>query len=298
MALNLIKKTLKILEKYNLKYTINTNGTLITKDVVEVFKAYDFNVTISLDGFKMIHDTNRKVLGYKGSYDLVIKSINLLKENNIKFIIEATFHPNNLLNGTTPYKVALYLSKFSKIFTIGLASNFSTNIERIQEDLHEIAIIYLGDYLVRSLYELVKDNPLYIEDAIYRFVSMITNGVFTPFRCHFFRMLSVTPNGDIYPCNLLITELKGRIGNIMSNSLKEITDNYQKLVRKMLSEVLIEDYPEYLFEFCPLEEALRSKPRVKHILRIIYDNLLLTLYEIIKTDKLFLIKENLEKFKK
>ena len=52
---------------YNVKgikkilFTMTTNGTLMTEDVIEFLVKYEFNLMISLDGDKKSHDINRRL---------------------------------------------------------------------------------------------------------------------------------------------------------------------------------------------------------------------------------------------
>lgn len=43
----------------DVKYSLTTNATLLTDDMIDFFKRYGVEVTISLDGPKEIHNSNR-----------------------------------------------------------------------------------------------------------------------------------------------------------------------------------------------------------------------------------------------
>jgi uncharacterized protein len=60
-----------------------TNGTLIDKHI-DTIKKHNYRLQISLDGPKELHDKNRIYRGSdKGSFDDIIKNIQLCKENKI-----------------------------------------------------------------------------------------------------------------------------------------------------------------------------------------------------------------------
>ncbi|PID71052.1 MAG: hypothetical protein CR985_01665 [Flavobacteriales bacterium] len=63
-------------------FFIQTNGTLITKEWVELFEKYDLNIGVSLDGNKKQNNKNRVYHSGKGSYNDVIRGIQFLRENN------------------------------------------------------------------------------------------------------------------------------------------------------------------------------------------------------------------------
>lgn len=59
-----------------LSFTITTNGTMLTEEIMEFLVGNDFYVTISLDGPKEIQDKNRVMAGGKnGSFEVVFEKV-------------------------------------------------------------------------------------------------------------------------------------------------------------------------------------------------------------------------------
>jgi len=87
---------LKSIEDENLqvKISIQTNGILIDDEWCKIFKDYNLNIGISLDGPKETNDTNRVNFKGNGTYDEVVKGIEICKNNNIKFGILSVVNPN------------------------------------------------------------------------------------------------------------------------------------------------------------------------------------------------------------
>ncbi len=72
-----LKNMIKFLYHRN-PCTINTNGSLMTKNFIEHIIKYDVkNISISLDGFPEVHDHFRNK---KGLFDQIVKNINCLNE--------------------------------------------------------------------------------------------------------------------------------------------------------------------------------------------------------------------------
>ena len=68
----------------NTSITINTNGTLINAEVIEILKqAENLNVAISLDGPQKINDACRKYHSGLGTYEDILKARHLLQVNGI-----------------------------------------------------------------------------------------------------------------------------------------------------------------------------------------------------------------------
>lgn len=59
-------------------FSLTTNATLLTEEMVDWFGAHRFALTVSMDGPKALHDANRKTVGGKGTYDLVARKVRML----------------------------------------------------------------------------------------------------------------------------------------------------------------------------------------------------------------------------
>ena len=59
-------------------FTLTTNATLLTEQIVDWLDAHRFGLTVSMDGPKALHDRNRKTVGGKGSYDAVAAKARML----------------------------------------------------------------------------------------------------------------------------------------------------------------------------------------------------------------------------
>ncbi|TLX26750.1 4Fe-4S cluster-binding domain-containing protein [Chryseobacterium indologenes] len=67
--------------KVNFRYNLQTNGILLNEDIVNSLEKLRVDIGVSLDGPKEVNDKNRFYHNGKGSYDDVIKGINVLLNN-------------------------------------------------------------------------------------------------------------------------------------------------------------------------------------------------------------------------
>jgi uncharacterized protein len=102
---NTIYKTIEIIEKkYPSKkfhYSVTTNGTIITEDIIRIAKKYNMSLLISIDGIEEITNQNRPFLiGKRNTFKIVIDNSARLKTNNISFNFRATIvaGQNNMLD--------------------------------------------------------------------------------------------------------------------------------------------------------------------------------------------------------
>ncbi|WDV45619.1 Cys-rich peptide radical SAM maturase CcpM [Clostridiaceae bacterium M8S5] len=63
----------------NITYTVTTNGTLLTLEVIEFLVNNDFSLLISLDGHKDCQDSKRKFVNGKGTFDTIIKNLRTIQ---------------------------------------------------------------------------------------------------------------------------------------------------------------------------------------------------------------------------
>lgn len=79
----LIKECVKYTKEIydgKVNYTITTNGSLLTDDVIAFLVEKEFNVIVSLDGYKDNHDQNRVDINGNPTFDKVISNIKKLYE--------------------------------------------------------------------------------------------------------------------------------------------------------------------------------------------------------------------------
>jgi len=193
IGINSIRKIIKSLDKYiNAKYGLVTNGTLINHEVIDLIKKYNIEITVSLDGWRTIHDLTRTYTNGKGSYNDVIHGISQLIKHDIPIFIQATYHSSHANIGVTPTQIALYLSRITNYFVI-----------KPSLPLNEIVIYIYGEYMVESLRELSKpEGAKYVDQDVMILVVVLINRIFKPFSCGFYNYLTILPNGDVYTCNV------------------------------------------------------------------------------------------------
>jgi len=61
-------------------FSLTTNATLLTPELIEYFDAHRFGISVSIDGPRAIHDRNRRTVGGRGTYDVVARKVRLLLE--------------------------------------------------------------------------------------------------------------------------------------------------------------------------------------------------------------------------
>lgn len=79
----------------NVRFSMQTNAILLDDEWCDLFKKYDIKVGVSLDGSKEENDKFRVDKKGKGTYDLVINGINVLKRNQLRTGILSVMNLNS-----------------------------------------------------------------------------------------------------------------------------------------------------------------------------------------------------------
>lgn len=115
LEFELIKKCVSYMENNAVgretAYSLTTNGTLLTDEVITFFVKNKFNVMISIDGPEEIHDKSRKFAGSdKGSHKVVMKNLEKIQIKYPEYYQEKVFF-NTVVDPQKDYiKVTEYIS--------------------------------------------------------------------------------------------------------------------------------------------------------------------------------------------
>jgi uncharacterized protein len=102
------KKFHEFVEKYNVNkiqvnFSLQTNGTLLDKKWMELFKKYNYLIGVSLDGNKNIHDTFRIDANGEGTFSRVLKATKMLTKAGVEFNILCVVNKLIAQNGKLIY---------------------------------------------------------------------------------------------------------------------------------------------------------------------------------------------------
>ena len=75
---------------------IQTNGVLMKQDWIEFFKCHNFWISMSIDGPKMLHDQYRVDKRGRGSYERVMRAIELVKAADIPLGLSVVLNKSNV----------------------------------------------------------------------------------------------------------------------------------------------------------------------------------------------------------
>ncbi|MDT7906369.1 MAG: radical SAM protein [Sulfolobales archaeon] len=225
MGIQFYEKVVELQKRYRregqtIVNTLQTNGTLISQEWVDFFKANGFHVGVSLDGPPEVHNANRIFRNGQGSFEQVMRGIRLLRENGVKFGVLAVITKETVRLGAKRF-LDFFIE--NGIFSIGiLPQRPALNIGRTdalpREEFEKFAI-ELFDY-----WYSLDDPRIRIRefDAILSRILGARSGF-----CIFSgdcvgRFLGITPDGDVYHCDEFMFDERYKLGNVREQTFEEM----------------------------------------------------------------------------
>jgi len=255
MDLDFFRESLDLEKRLNkrdikIKNNIQTNATLINRDIAYFLKKNNFEVGISLDGPKDVHDCNRIYSDGRGSFDDVMKGISILRERDIPFGIISILNKKSINREKEIYKTIREAG--ANRARVNLYS--SAGKGKIYKDYLELSPKEVSKILINFYDIWTKDND---GNFMLSPFKNIVDSMFTGKSnlCEYqggcnLNILVVDMYGDLYSCGRFFGIKKYKIGSILKDSLKDIQQsNFSKMLderKRRIEEICDCEY----FKFC------------------------------------------------
>ena len=203
-----------IKKRGKIAFLLNTNATLIDDEIVQLFRKYDFKVTVSLDGPMRYHDRNRVFSSGKGSFEKVIEGVKKLKTNGVRTDIRATFSPDT--------QDLLSNFRFLESLQLPYAYSFTINSEykmNLKETFFEEEQFDVVDSELRKVMDFFYEKILRGETIYYAGLNqklmILRYKMIRDHSCEAGRKsLTVDEQGNYYACQNMIPYKQSIIGNV------------------------------------------------------------------------------------
>lgn len=214
----------KLIDYYNkdnidVSFAIQTNGTLIDDNWLNLFKKYNYLVGISLDGIKSSNEFRINPSG-DNVFDKVIKNIDELKKRNIDFNVLTVVNSKVVKSTKEIYNFYkendIYFMQF-----IPLIDSFDKKNEDYSLSPRDYGIFL--DELFNLWYEDILKGDIrsirYFENLI--MILMGKNPESCDMTGHCSINLVVEADGSVYPCDFYVMD-EYKLGNITNQSISDI----------------------------------------------------------------------------
>ncbi len=198
----------------NLRFTITTNGTLLNEENRKFINEHMANVVLSIDGTKETNDRMRYYANKKGTYEDILPKLQLMVEERGEkdYYLRGTFTKYNVDFA----KDVLHFSDlgFKNLSIEPVVADKTEQYALTEEDLPKIFEEY--DKLEEAYFQRLNT------DKTFEFFHFKFNLESNP--CQEKRALgcgagveylSVTPEGDFYPCHQFAGDPNFKMGNVI-----------------------------------------------------------------------------------
>lgn len=199
----------------NIRFTMTTNATLLTDDMMDYMDKEMGNIILSLDGRKEVNDKVRIKVDGSGSYDDILPNIKKMIERRTKgktFYVRGTFTRNNL--DFYQDVVAMLNEGFKEISIEPVVLEDNHPLSLREEDLPEIFENY--DKLYNEMSRRKKEGK--DEFTFYHFNIDIQGGPCVYKRISGcgsgFEYVAITPQGEVYPCHQFVGKEEYKLGDV------------------------------------------------------------------------------------
>lgn len=197
----------------NFRFTLTTNGMLLSDEVDDFLNREMSNVVLSLDGRKEIHDHLRKDYAGRGSYDAIVPKFKRLveKRGGKNYYMRGTFTHNNVDFTNDIFHMADL--GFTELSMEPVVCAPTDPYALTKEDLPELFRQY--ELLAEEMIRRKKAGNGFV---FYHYMLDLKNGP-----CIYKRItgcgsgteyMAVTPWGELFPCHQFVGDPKYSLGNI------------------------------------------------------------------------------------
>jgi uncharacterized protein len=172
---------------------IQTNGSLLSEALIDLFTKHDFHLSISLDGPQAIHDANRVFKSGSGTHAIIMENLGLLHKRGIGFSVLAV-HSELMRNPGAIYAFFKSIAGLRALDFLAMSNTVKFQ-KRYGPFLADIFDIWFNDcdcgFEIRVLNSMVK-SLLKLGPAICQFRQPCVLSA---------NVIAIDPYGNVYPCD-------------------------------------------------------------------------------------------------
>ncbi len=204
------------------RFTLTTNGTLLTDDNIDYIVKNMANVVLSIDGRKEVNDRVRYDFNNKGTYDKIVDKFKKVADlrNQTNYYVRGTFTRYNLDFA----KDVIHLADlgFKQISVEPVVTDIERPYSLREEDLPIIFKEYetLANYIIKSREEGKWFNFFHFMIDLNHGPCLIKRVVGCGAGSEY---LAVTPEGDLYPCHQFVGMENYLLGDVNRGVVNEVT---------------------------------------------------------------------------
>lgn len=233
-----------------INYSLVTNLTLLTEEIIDFLVEYHFSVSTSIDGNRIVHNANRKYMNGNDTFDDVVTSLNKLKDKGVEVGAIQTTTRKSLPYATQLVRTYERLG-FNNIFIRPLTplGRAAKNWNLIGYTPEEFIIFYRNAF--NEIIKINEEGTVFKENHAAIFLNRIRgkNINYMELRSPCgagIGQIAYYPDGNIFTCDeaRMFYEMGHdtfMIGNVFDHSYKDLISN--KVCRTVCAASVLESIP-------------------------------------------------------
>lgn len=199
------QKYMKIKELFQLQIT--TNGILLDPKTVSFLVENQVMTSISIDGDRETHNLNRHSVNGKDVYDIIMKNMFYMLENNVDFAVRMTVTTNNV---HLLYKNVLYFYDMGvKKINIGLDQMSKWSEEQINE--YDQQLTQLDEFYLNTL---IKNDDCILNLYDYKISTFVYKRMPSYCSAGSTNHLIINSKGEFFPCGFVSNQKPWNMGSV------------------------------------------------------------------------------------
>ena len=204
----------------NFRFTMTTNGILLTDDTIDYLNQEMHNIVLSIDGRKEVNDRMRARVDGSGSYDRILPNFKKLakKRGDKEYYVRGTYTRYNL--DFSEDIIHLYEEGFDQISVEPVIESPEKEYAITEADLERIYQEY--DLLTDRISDIRKKGGFI---NFFHFMIDLDQGPCVVKRLRGCgsgnEYVAITPDGDIYPCHQFVGHEEYKMGNLADGTFNE-----------------------------------------------------------------------------
>lgn len=200
------------------RFTITTNGMLLTDDKIAFINEHMDNIVLSIDGRKEVNDRVRHTISGDGCYDIILPKFKQVAEsrNQDRYYVRGTFTKYNLDFANDVLSLAD--EGFEQISVEPVVTSEDMPYALTEADLPKVYEEY--DRLAVEMLKRRKEGKWF---NFFHFMVDLEQGPCVIKRLHGCgagnEYLAITPEGDIYPCHQFVGHEEFKMGSVFEDNL-------------------------------------------------------------------------------
>lgn len=209
----------------NITFSITTNGTLLTEEIINFLADNNIHVTLSIDGGPDTHDANRVFPGGTGSYAKLFDGYTRLKKRTGHIVSLAVV--NNLQTSLEDIARSIQdigipvVAVAPAIRADGELDFGDSEVERYNRDFHDMVRYFLDNGL------FLREMPPIDFSGVFKYLHKRSRNETS---CNAsYEKIAVDADGNILPCANFLGKSRFLMGNVLEGMDKSLQKTFKDL---------------------------------------------------------------------